>query len=306
MTLTSWLQLLELCFLLTAVCCSFYTALVLQAAERGQISTQRLARAMFVLAFSFLIMGVGHLHMQWLHLTGINLFHRYLGVLWGDRLWLLALMLTWLLMCVALVLILRMSLQLKVRQSTARLVEANQQLVVAACQDPLTGVGNRRYFQAQAEQALLQLRHRQQPVSVLMLDLDHFKQVNDKHGHAAGDQVLIAFCKVLTDSLRKDDILARIGGEEFVALLPGANEAEARDVSERILKATRHCAVRCDACNIQFTASIGVVALKETQQHTVAELCDAADQVMYRVKAAGRDGYQLVDSLDGLLSRCTG
>ncbi len=306
MTFTSWLQLLELCFLLTAVCSSFYTALVLQSAETGQISTQRLARAMFVLAFSFLIMGVGHLHMQWLHLTGTNLFHHYFGVTWGDRLWLAALMLTWLLMCVALVLILRLALQHKVQQSTAGLVEVNQQLVVAACQDPLTGIGNRRYFQAQAEQALLQLRHRHQPVSLLMLDLDHFKQVNDQYGHAAGDQVLVAFCQLLTACLRKDDILARIGGEEFVALLPGASEAEARDVSERILQATRHCVVPCETCQINFTASIGVVALKEAQEHSVSELCDAADQVMYRVKAAGRDGYQLVDCLDGLLSRCTG
>ena len=305
MTLMSWLQLLELCFLLTAVCCSFYTALALQSAERGQISTQRLSRAMFVLAVSFLIMGVGHLHMQWLHLTGVNLFQYYFGEVWGDRLWLMALTLTWLLMCVALGLILRMALQHKVKQSTAQLIAANQQLCAEACRDPLTGVGNRRYFHARAEQALLQLRHRQQPVSVLMLDLDHFKQVNDQYGHAAGDQVLIAFCKVLTASLRKDDILARIGGEEFVALLPGANEAEARDVSERILQATRHCAVSCETCRIHFTASIGVVALGEAQEYSVSELCDAADQVMYRVKAAGRDGYQLVDRLDGLMSRCT-
>jgi diguanylate cyclase (GGDEF)-like protein/PAS domain S-box-containing protein len=138
-----------------------------------------------------------------------------------------------------------------------------------AASDPLTELLNRRAFDVALEAA--------GPGAVVVLDLDGFKQVNDVHGHLAGDDVLIAVAGALRDRLRRTDVVARIGGDEFAALLPGCDEAEALAVAEQVVETVA-------GLGLGVTASVGVAAGAET-----GSLLQAADRAMYRAKAAGRD-----------------
>jgi diguanylate cyclase (GGDEF)-like protein len=150
--------------------------------------------------------------------------------------------------------------------------------------DYLTGLYNRRKFEELATY-LLQTRDRSElPMSVLMIDIDHFKRVNDDHGHATGDEVLRTVADVLMSSLRKVDVACRWGGEEFVVLVHGADLDEAVQSGERIAEAVRS---RDFGAIGRLTISVGVAVAGDSQ--SLAEVQERADTALYRAKNAGRD-----------------
>ncbi len=159
--------------------------------------------------------------------------------------------------------------------------------------DPLTGVQNRRSFQYAAAQAVQTAQDEQKSLSVLMIDADHFKRINDLYGHLAGDKVLQELASLIRATLRKTDLVCRWGGEEFIAVLPETNSAEAIHLAERILNAVSKAQVEVgdgDIC--QLTVSIGVSSVdgKNTDLNT---LLTHADQALYRAKSQGRNQIQL-------------
>lgn len=171
---------------------------------------------------------------------------------------------------------------------------AEMEIVFAAqraAHDPLTGLPGRAALQQrlQAEQSLA-LRHGRS-CAVVMVDIDHFKQVNDQHGHQAGDRVLAAFARVLRGALRPYDGVYRYGGEEFVLILPGAAAAQAVRIVDRIRRAlAERPLVQLQPRGLHISFSAGVAALTE---RAIAQTLRCADQALYRAKAEGRDQVHL-------------
>jgi diguanylate cyclase (GGDEF)-like protein len=166
--------------------------------------------------------------------------------------------------------------------------------------DPLTGVANRRFFERRMhEEASLWQRHGGQ-LACLLADLDHFKLINDRHGHEAGDAVLQHVAGLLNQGLRTSDVLARYGGEEFVLLLPATGLARAREIAERLR--SRVSQSRSEN-RPGVTLSVGVAALQPAQQGTLQDphawLLRRADEMLYRAKARGRNCV-VADSTESL------
>lgn len=167
-----------------------------------------------------------------------------------------------------------------------RLHEEAQRLSLT---DGLTGVWNRRYFQMQFRQVLATAQRFERPFSVLMMDLDHFKEVNDRHGHQRGDALLIEFSQRVTHLLREVDTFARYGGEEFICLLSETDVQGAVTTAEKIHDAIKGTPFgNMDEELINLTVSIGVSSYPE-HGDTFKSLVEAADQALYRAKQSGRD-----------------
>jgi diguanylate cyclase (GGDEF)-like protein len=162
------------------------------------------------------------------------------------------------------------------------------ELVKQASTDPLTGIGNRRHFMLQAEQEMGRARRFGRPFSVMMMDVDHFKPINDRHGHAVGDVVLQAVVRRASDGLRQSDQIARLGGEEFAAMLPETNLAAAAAVAERIRQNLVSRPIIASGKAIDCTISIGTAEMREGDI-TIDDLLRRADEALYRAKAAGRN-----------------
>jgi diguanylate cyclase (GGDEF)-like protein len=156
--------------------------------------------------------------------------------------------------------------------------------------DPLTNVFNRRYFfdraKVELEIASLQESH----TSILLLDIDHFKKVNDSYGHNVGDQILTGLVALCQENLREMDTLARLGGEEFVILLPETDLAEARHIAERLRRTLEHTPINTDSGLQNVTVSIGLMSHPTSgAELPVDKLVQRADQAMYLAKRAGRN-----------------
>ncbi|QEI07761.1 GGDEF domain-containing protein [Pigmentiphaga aceris] len=166
---------------------------------------------------------------------------------------------------------------------------AELRLKAAAYSDPLTEIGNRRAFMQHGQTLLDDCRHRGSPAALLLCDLDHFKRLNDTFGHPMGDQVLIAFSKVGAASTRKQDVLARIGGEEFACLLADTDAARAINTAEQIRQ-------RYGKLNLfelgQLSVSIGVATTDEAG-YELAGLLSLADEALYAAKGKGRNRVQI-------------
>jgi diguanylate cyclase (GGDEF)-like protein len=160
---------------------------------------------------------------------------------------------------------------------------------LAIC-DPLTGLVNRRELERRAERLLVD---RDARLAVVAIDADHFKQINDSHGHEAGDRVLVALASRLTAAARPGDVVGRLGGEEFVMLLPQAEAGEAFERAEALRAAVAGPPLRLRGDALAVTVSIGV-ALRGAET-TLAELLRRADHAMYAAKAAGRNRVIVAD-----------
>ena len=159
-----------------------------------------------------------------------------------------------------------------------------QQLRQQAYTDDLTGLFLRNHFLERARRALIQSHRRKLPVCLLYLDVDHFKEINDEHGHAVGDAALVALAALLRSHMRGPDLIGRIGGEEFAMLLPGLDLAEAWSVAER-LRLAAHDVPRPDG---PLTVSVGVAECTPSD-NGIESLLARADQAMRRAKRSGRD-----------------
>lgn len=156
-----------------------------------------------------------------------------------------------------------------------------------AARDPLTGLNNRRSFLEKAHSVWSTAQRSERDLSVIILDIDHFKSINDRHGHAAGDSALVAIGNVLTGSARDGDIVARWGGEEFLLLLPETRLEAAITMAERLREAISEIRLPSRDAEITFTASFGVAHIAEHE--TLGALISEADNYLYQSKEKGRD-----------------
>lgn len=168
------------------------------------------------------------------------------------------------------------------------LLEANQRLAALASHDGLTGLKNRRAFDERMVEELARIRRSGQPVSLLLLDIDHFKAFNDSFGHPRGDEVLRAVARLFSRAIRDTDIAVRFGGEEFAIILPNTRLAGAQETGERL----RHAIASAAWEDRPITVSVGA-ATAESPDVTLAEFIEQADRALYRSKQAGRNRVTL-------------
>ncbi len=160
--------------------------------------------------------------------------------------------------------------------------------------DSLTGLTNRRRFFKQAGQELARARRYGSPLAIVLVDLDHFKRVNDAYGHLVGDQALVHASAILAREVRDVDVVARYGGEEFAILLPMTTTTGAKEVAERCARQLATARLQVDGlAPIQITASMGVVCTEGRSNTEVEELLSAADQALYHAKNLGRNRVEL-------------
>lgn len=158
--------------------------------------------------------------------------------------------------------------------------------------DALTGLWNRGYFMELARRDLARSRRDGSPISLLMVDVDHFKSINDTHGHDAGDQALRELAQILQRGMREVDLLVRFGGEEFVILLPGASRCDACLVAERLAASIRDIEILCGNTKFQLTVSIGATT-HTSGPATLDGLLKFADIALYAAKKKGRDRVEM-------------
>lgn len=176
-------------------------------------------------------------------------------------------------------------------QRTADLEIANQRLIALADMDGLTGVANRRKLEAELDRSWREAIESRAPLSLLMIDVDHFKRYNDTHGHLLGDERLQAIAERLKGWVAPGDTLARFGGEEFVLVMPGATLAIATERAQAIRRDTR----AVDRLGDNSTVSIGVAERTASHAETPEQLFEFADLALYRAKNAGRDRIEVYD-----------
>lgn len=179
-----------------------------------------------------------------------------------------------------------------------RHLEKMNRLQELATVDPLTGVFNRRYFVQKAKNELNRSIRYKKPCSVIMIDLDHFKAINDTYGHAAGDQVLISTSIILKNGIRDSDILARYGGEEFVIFLPETDKSDAFFLADRLRTHVEEAMVSHQNQHIGITASFGVFGFDQTYNHDIEIMLAQSDQALYAAKKNGRNRVEILS--DGL------
>lgn len=189
----------------------------------------------------------------------------------------------------------------ELRESNRHLAASNDALEYLSRYDPLTNVANRRYFDEVLLRALGQCRRHRLPLAILMVDLDHFKGINDNYGHAVGDDCLIRVASLITQVLqRAEDLVARFGGEEFIVLAQGLNEAQAVALGERIRRVIAGTLIehdRADLDPLRITASIGLVSAVPDHAMSGEEICRRADEALYAAKKGGRNQVKAYDNI---------
>ena len=177
----------------------------------------------------------------------------------------------------------------RVKERTIELEVANAELKKLAFTDPLTGLGNRRYLEEHATAMIALAKRLENPISILYIDLDYFKKINDTYGHENGDKVLKEFASLLRYISRESDIVCRYGGEEFVILLPFTDEKAGLEMAQRFQKAIHQHTFTCkDGRMLHITASMGVNTC-HSMPNGLNDLLVKADEALYQAKEKGRD-----------------
>jgi two-component system, cell cycle response regulator len=187
----------------------------------------------------------------------------------------------------------RVSVGRRMIELQAKLLEARNALTYEATHDPLTGVLNRRAILNVLSRELSRERRQHSGLAMGICDIDHFKKINDTHGHMVGDEVLCGFVRLLESGLRKYDLLGRFGGEEFMIITPGVRENGISMLYERLRAAVEDHPVPTRAGNVFITISIGATIRRENEN--VDELFAAADSALYEAKNGGRNRVCLAD-----------
>ena len=165
--------------------------------------------------------------------------------------------------------------------------------------DALTGAYNRHYLRKELSTLLLAAQKNKTPMSLIMLDIDHFKRINDEYGHLAGDEVLKSTAKRLKEKLRSSDALIRYGGEEFLVLLPDTRLNNAEETAERMRELVARATLTHGGKSIQVTASFGIVEF-ELERDDIDRLLHRADQALYSAKKAGRNRVVKQEALNSI------
>lgn len=186
-------------------------------------------------------------------------------------------------------LIARVKVQLKIKTLQDKLIESNQMLKEMASTDPLTGLANRRVMMESLRREFGRCHRGGQPLSLIMVDADHFKRINDTYGHQQGDLVLIALANLLRKHLRPYDIAARFGGEEFAVILPETPVEEAVKVAERLRTGALAMLFGDVMKNVQISISLGVAASTCEGIKTEEDMIREADNALYKAKQTGRN-----------------
>ena len=180
-------------------------------------------------------------------------------------------------------------LEALVQARTEELEKAKLRAEMEARTDPLTGIRNRRSFIADADLCIKRARRKSEPFSLLMFDIDHFKSINDKHGHGVGDTALCRFCVTIQEKIRETDVFGRLGGEEF-ALLITEDRANAVHTAERLRDNIAGISLQTPGGELKFTSSIGIAhSAGDSDNDSIETLLRRADRALYRAKAQGRD-----------------
>ncbi|MCK0121682.1 diguanylate cyclase [Loktanella sp. F6476L] len=170
----------------------------------------------------------------------------------------------------------------------------------AAVTDPLTGLYNRRYATPYLTEIAKQSKKTGQEFAVMMIDIDHFKAINDTHGHAAGDAVLVELADRLRNNLRAIDLIARVGGEEFLVALPHSTPEQAQTAANRLCRLVnqKHFSVGANRHPLRVTISVGVAVggVESTDIIGADDMCHQADGALYVAKSSGRDRVSLTHS----------
>lgn len=172
-------------------------------------------------------------------------------------------------------------------QDITRLKSYEEELKKLISEDHLTGIGNRRYFYDQSERELKRAARTRSPTSILMVDIDHFKKINDTYGHKTGDEILKSMSITIKHSIRSIDILGRVGGEEFAILLPETNSAESYIIAERLRLSIQTCHERT-SIPTPVTVSIGIHTFFSNEE-SLDKLMQKADKALYQAKSLGRN-----------------
>lgn len=175
----------------------------------------------------------------------------------------------------------------KLRQMTASLSARSVTLEQAALTDALTGIQNRRYFDDALKEYLAEFGRIEKPVGLMILDLDHFKQINDAHGHNIGDEVLKAVAKCLKDMTRYHDVVARLGGEEFAVVAPNMDADLLLKLAERIRRAIAGLVVLSGNVRLKITTSVGLAVWD--RKEPADKFFGRADKMLYEAKKLGRN-----------------
>ena len=182
----------------------------------------------------------------------------------------------------------------------SELIAAREDLHIQATHDSLTGVANRRAVLETLESEVVRAMRQHVPLGVILADLDHFKSINDAHGHAVGDTVLREAASRMVAALRPYDRLGRYGGEEFLIVAPGCGFDEVISVAERLRLALLEEPVQARNGIIEISASFGVISSAQFNNVDAEALIQAADEALYQAKASGRNCVQVAGSVSGL------
>ena len=188
-------------------------------------------------------------------------------------------------------------MQVAILRDVTEAVRAHDELFAMATKDALTGLRNRRYFLEGAEAEFARSRRHDRGFALLLIDADHFKRINDTHGHDAGDRVLKQLARVLRESVREQDQTFRLGGEEFLVLLPEADQATALMVAERIRLSIHRLDLIGEAPGGRLTVSLGVSTKSAQLSCDFSHQMELADQALYAAKGDGRDRVRAADVL---------
>ena len=186
-------------------------------------------------------------------------------------------------------LIARVKVHVKLKILQDEMKEKNERLKELTRIDPLTGLSNRRYFMECFEAEYSRARRHQIPLSYVMMDLDHFKKVNDHYGHVAGDDALILVAKLIEESLRAHDTCGRYGGEEFSMLLPETEPDGAFTVADRCRQSVADAELVCDGKKVPLGISLGISTLWPGSEWSISDIIRYADGALYRSKESGRN-----------------